>query len=117
VVEDVVRLGMDRPALLRRVRALRTRLGRETRALRRGVIVSRGSESDPGRGDRFDRTRRRSLEDVLAANLKRAQEAARVLEEVLKLEDARLAARMKEVRFQLYDVEKQAALALKEVRS
>jgi thiamine-phosphate pyrophosphorylase len=45
------------------------------------------------------------------ANLKRAQEAARVLEEMLKLEDTRLSARMKEVRFRLYDVERDAVAA------
>uniref|UniRef100_A0A7C4CB08 Thiamine-phosphate pyrophosphorylase n=1 Tax=candidate division WOR-3 bacterium TaxID=2052148 RepID=A0A7C4CB08_UNCW3 len=108
VVEDVVRLGLRSPALLRRVRGLRTRVGREFRQLRRQVVFARDSRADPGRPDRFDRTRRRSLNDVLMANCKRAQEAARVLEEVLKVGEPKLAARMKEVRFRLYDVERQA---------
>jgi thiamine-phosphate pyrophosphorylase len=70
--------------------------------------LSRQSETDLGRGDRFDRTKRKSLEDVLLANFKRAEEAARVLEEVLKLSDKALAVRFKAVRFRLYDLEKQA---------
>lgn len=112
VVEDVVRLALEEPALLRRIRALRTRLGQQTRSLRRQVIESRGSEADPGREDRFDRARRNCLEDILMANLKRAQEAARVLEEMLKLEQLRLAAQLKEVRFSLYDIEKELLTTL-----
>lgn len=111
VVEDVVRLGLERKGLLRSIRALRTRVGKETRALRKRVVLSRDSETDPGRGDRFDRTGRKSLDDVLLANFKRAQEAARVLEEVLKIEEPRLSVKFKAVRFRLYDLEKQAVEA------
>jgi hypothetical protein len=111
VVEDVVRFGLEKPRLLAGVRSLRTRIGKETRALRKRVILSRQSETDLGRGDRFDRTKRKSLEDVLLANFKRAEEAARVLEEVLKLSDKALAARFKAVRFRLYDLEKEAVAA------
>jgi hypothetical protein len=110
VVEDVVRLGLEKPRLLAGVRALRTRIGKETRALRRRAILSRQSESDLGRGDRFDRAKRRSLEDVLLANFKRAEEAARVLEEVLKVAEPKLAGKLKAVRFRLYDLEKQAVV-------
>ena len=112
VVEDVVRLGLERPVLLRSVRALRTRLGTEVRAVRRTVIPGRSSETDPGRDDRFDRTKRHSLDDVLLANLKRSQEACRVLEEVLKIDDPRRAVKFKAARFRLYDIEKQALAAL-----
>ena len=108
VVEDIVRLGLERPRLLAGVRSLRTRIGKETRALRKRVILSRQSETDLGRSDRFDRTKRKSLEDVLLANFKRAEEAARVLEEVLKVVEPELAGKFKAVRFRLYDLEKQA---------
>ena len=116
VVEDVVRLGLEKPRLLAGVRSLRTRIGKETRALRKRVILSRQSETDLGRGDRFDRAKRKSLEDVLLANFKRAEEAARVLEEVLKLSDRALAARLKAVRFRLYDLEKLTAVAVSQVK-
>ena len=109
VVEDIVRLGLEKPRLLAGVRSLRTRIGRETRALRRRVILSRQSETDLGRGDRFDRAKRKSLEDVLLANFKRAEEASRVLEEVLKVAEPELAGKLKAVRFRLYDLEKRAS--------
>jgi thiamine-phosphate pyrophosphorylase len=111
VVEDVVRLGLEDRRLLARIRSLRTALGRDVRTLRRQVVTSRRSETDPGRGDRFDRAKRKSLDDVLLANFKRAEESARVLEEVLKLSDPRLAAKFKAVRFRLYDMEREAIQA------
>ncbi len=111
VVEDIVRFGLDEPGLLRSVRAVRTRVGRDTRALRRRAIAGRASATDPGRGDRFDRTSRDNLDDVLAANFKRAEEAARVLEETLKVIDPKRAPILKQVRFRLYDLEKSALAA------
>jgi thiamine-phosphate pyrophosphorylase len=108
VVEDVVRLGYEDRRLLAAVRKLRTDVGRATRGLRRRVVPARRSEADPGRPDRFDRTRRRNIDDVLLANLKRAQEACRVLEEMLKLSEPALAPRFKEFRFRLYDIEQEA---------
>lgn len=108
VVEDIVRLGLEHRRLLAGVRKLRTQIGRETRTLRRQVIPSRKSEADLGRGDRFDRAKRKSLEDVLLANFKRAEESARVLEEVLKVMRPELAGKFKAVRFRLYDLEREA---------
>ena len=108
VVEDVVRLALEEPRLLAGIRKLRTQVGRDVRVLRRQVVVSRRSETDLGRGDRFDRAKRKNLEDVLAANFKRAEESARVLEEVLKVSEPRLAVKLKAVRFRLYDLEREA---------
>jgi len=110
VVEDVVRLGLEDRHLLAGIRKLRTQAGRDVRRLRKQVILSRQSETDPGRGDRFDRTKRKSLEDVLLANFKRAEESARVLEEVLKVAEPKLAGKFKAVRFRLYDLEREAIL-------
>ncbi|MBN2537865.1 thiamine-phosphate pyrophosphorylase [candidate division WOR-3 bacterium] len=112
VVEDIARLGMEHKGLLRGIRALRTRLGNDTLVLRRRVVLDRHSEDDPGRPDRFDRGKRRDLGDVLAANFKRCQEACRVLEEVLKVDEPRLGAGFKQARFRLYDLERDALAAL-----
>ncbi len=107
VVEDVVRFGWESKPLLRRVRALRTKVGKELKSLRPQVIEFRASEDDLGRSDRFDRLKRESLEEVLLANCKRAEEAARVLEEVLKMmKGGNWAEFFKEVRFRVYDLEK-----------
>ncbi len=117
VVEDVVRLWHEDRVLLAGIRKLRTQVGRDVRSLRKRVIASRKSETDPGRGDRFDRTRRKSLADVLLANFKRAEESARVLEEVLKVTEPALAGKFKAVRFRLYDLEREAVEANDEARA
>lgn len=112
VVEDVARLALADRRLLAGIRRLRTQVGEDVRQLRRRFIPSRQSETDPGRAARFDRAGRKHLDDVLFANFKRAEEAARVLEEMLKLAEPKLAAKLKAVRFELYTLEKQALLAI-----
>lgn len=113
VIEDIVRLGMNNPVLLTRIRTLRTRLGKIFLPLRLSVVQFRNSGQDPGRQDRFDRLKRKSLTDVLWVNFKRAEEASRVLEEVLKIDQPDYARRIKIVRFTLYDLEKRALAATK----
>jgi len=44
--------------------------------------------------------------DLLVANFSRAQESARVLEETFKLRDPKLSSLFKEIRYELYDLEK-----------
>ncbi len=120
VIEDIVRFGLESKALLRRVRTLRTDLGREMMRLRRQVILFRASEKDLGRSDRFDRLQRRNLEDVLLANCKRAEEAARVLEEILKINAGGTTGKwsgiFKEARFRLYSIEKALVVQLRAKR-
>ena len=116
VVEDIVRLALEERRLLAAIRKLRTQVGQDVRALRRQVIPSRKSETDLGRGDRFDKAKRKSLEDVLLASFKRAEESARVLEEVLKIAEPALAGKLKAVRFRLYDLERAAIVEMQDDR-
>ena len=75
---------------------------------RAALLAHRDTETDPfARENRPEELTRNRTIDVLAANLKRAQEAARVLEEYVKLTDApRLSEIAKTVRFDLYLIEK-----------
>ncbi|MEO0069693.1 MAG: hypothetical protein ABIK18_02730, partial [candidate division WOR-3 bacterium] len=128
VIEDVVRLGLESKALLRRVRALRKKVGKDLIPLRREVIEFRASEMDLGRSDRFDRLKRNSIEDILLANFKRCEEAARVLEEMFKMVAKKEPLRsgrgrkgwsgwFKELRFRLYDLERAAVVFSHKKRS
>jgi len=54
--------------------------------------------------------KRESLEDIVIANFKRAQESSRVLEEMLKLSNAKKSETFKHIRYELYDLEKQIVL-------
>lgn len=49
---------------------------------------------------------RTSLNSIITANFKRAQESSRVLEELFKLEDAKKSEVFKHIRYELYDLEK-----------
>lgn len=73
------------------------------------LLKSRDTLTDPFAGIvSKEETNRTTLQDLLAANFKRAQEAARVLEEYSKIIDAvQLCEQAKQIRFSLYTIEKQ----------
>ena len=50
---------------------------------------------------------RQNLDDIMTANIKRAQESARVLEECFKLVNLELSELFKTIRYELYEIEKQ----------
>ena len=50
---------------------------------------------------------RESLQDLQIANLKRAQESSRVLEECFKLIDFEISELFKVIRYELYELEKE----------
>ncbi|MSN96226.1 thiamine-phosphate pyrophosphorylase [Campylobacter sp. FMV-PI01] len=51
--------------------------------------------------------KRENLQDLISANLKRAQESSRVLEECFKLIDLKISENFKNARYELYDIEKE----------
>jgi len=110
VVEDVVRFLHDDGAMAARFRELRHDL-RAVAAMVPGgtaaLVASRDSRADVARNaPQIDKTPRA---DTAAANMKRAQEALRVLEEMSKRTSPAVAARFGELRFRLYDLERDAA--------
>ena len=83
----------------------------EERIGRQRMLAGRDTATDPFSSEvRPEEEQRRGLADVATASLKRAQEAARVLEEYTKvLADPAAAQQAKKVRFGLYDLEKRLA--------
>lgn len=104
VVEDTARFLWDDRATYRRLRTLRHSLDSVTRSRYRRWVAARSSESDVGR--RIVEGNRRSTGDVVAANIRRAQEAVRVLEEYGKLIAPKASPALKEIRYRLYVEEK-----------
>ena len=90
VVEEIVRFEFEDKKLLTSIRQIHNRLTRTIKNYRKVIIQFRKSETDLGRSDKFDKLKRQNLSDVLFANLKRAQEAARVLEEIIKINDVKM---------------------------
>ncbi len=71
------------------------------------LLLSRDIKNDPLKATTKSESKRSSLKEVFVSNMKRAQESARVLEEVLKISDAEEAEKFKKIRYELYDVEKE----------
>jgi thiamine-phosphate pyrophosphorylase len=107
VIEEGIRLGRDNQALQSRLKDIRHGVRRGLEAICGSAMHFRDSDGDVGRGT-VSRSEmlRGSLEDVARANFARAEEALRVLEEYGKLVDASAALGFKELRFELYSVER-----------
>lgn len=81
------------------------------------LLESRNSEHDVLRPSTTSEMTRSDLNSTLIANFKRAQEAARVLEEMLKSFDVQSAESFKNSRYNLYTFEKKAFAYLEEIKS
>lgn len=115
VIEDIVRFKFEDRVTLHTIRKLKQKLWQNMGEMRKKVIQSRKSEQDIGRGAKFDKIKRTSLIGVLTANIKRCQESARVLEEIFKLKNDQISSLFKNIRFTLYDVEKELVKRIKPV--
>ncbi|MBD3242537.1 MAG: hypothetical protein GF331_18250 [Chitinivibrionales bacterium] len=112
VVEEYVRFSLEDCALSVRLKTMRHELRRiEEAAGRERLLAGRNTAGDPFASEnRPEERRREGLHAIVWANLKRAQEAARVLEEYTKITDMAAAADIaKRLRFDAYAIEKQLA--------
>ena len=100
VVEDILRYEFNSP------------LAKELKDLRHiklpnyeEIIKHRDSINDILKPSTKDELKRDSLKDIIISNLKRAQESARVLEEIYKLIDIKVSEEFKNARYKLYNIE------------
>lgn len=75
------------------------------------LLASRDSEEDVAKESVIRDTRKKpDWRDLMIANLKRAQEALRVLEESAKAVSVRHSKRFQKIRFEVYELEKRSIL-------
>jgi len=107
VAEEVLRFCGAKDGYLT-LKNLRHKLRTLFSRFRNHLLTARNTESDPGRtagvADEYHRT---SLTQLFSANIKRAQEALRVLEETTKTKDSSIAAEVEKIRFETYRIEKE----------
>ncbi|RUM74624.1 MAG: thiamine-phosphate pyrophosphorylase [Sulfurovum sp.] len=108
VIEDINRYIFDDQSLTASLKNLRHTL--QSLYLRERLRY-RDIEHDVQKESTGSELSRDTLSDLIIANFSRAQEAARVLEESFKLIDPQKSNRCKEIRYQLYQVEKDFYLA------
>ncbi|MBD3246752.1 MAG: thiamine-phosphate pyrophosphorylase [Candidatus Omnitrophica bacterium] len=107
VVEDIFRFVTPEERLRTHTRQLRHDLDRIAREnLIREGILSRDSAQDPGKPLDALESDRKGIQDILYANLQRAKESLRVLEETFKLTCPEQVKNIKQFRYDLYTLEK-----------
>lgn len=106
VVEDIARFHHDDAAAAAALKAARHALDLRARPWARELLLARDTARDVGRGGDLPVHRARSLREVLAANVKRAGEALRAIEEIAKGRIPALSREAHRRRFELYAVEK-----------
>ncbi len=109
VLEDVARFHHDDADVAARLKDARHALDARSRPLARELLLARDSLRDVGRDSDRPVKGPRPLRDVVAANLKRAGEALRSIEEVAKGRLPGLSREAHRRRFELYTLEKEMA--------
>lgn len=102
-LEDIERYIYENKTLAKKLKNLRHQVRFEDKKL----LAYRDIAGDILKQTTPSEAKRTSIEELLRANMKRAQEAARVLEEAFKLIDTLTAQQFKQIRYELYDIEKE----------
>jgi thiamine-phosphate pyrophosphorylase len=105
--EDIIRFHYEDKKLLASLRKIRLSLLPLAKRIGSEVIPFRATEKDLGKKEDFDQLRRKDIADIFFANIKRAEEACRTLEEFGRLRMETLP--FKKTRFALYELEKEFA--------
>lgn len=109
VAEDVARFVLNDPVLLNRLKKLRHGVTEAEKSLfksRQIRLTARDVAKDLGKGNKEKGEKARSTpRELLKANLKRAQEALRSLEEFSKLLKHPASAKFKRFRYECYWIE------------
>lgn len=104
MVEDTARFVWNDKKMYARLRSLRHQLHEITAGHYHTLVLARDSHTDAGRT--IKEGPRSSTSGVLAANIRRAEEAVRVLEEYSKVFSAQAGPKFKKIRYALYSEEK-----------
>ena len=102
VVEDILRYEFNSPLAkeLKNIRHIRLPNYDE-------IIQKRDSINDILKSSTKSEQNRSDIKDIIIANLKRAEQSARVLEEIYKISDIKASEDFKNARYLLYNYEKE----------
>jgi thiamine-phosphate pyrophosphorylase len=116
VVEEIARFYLNDEKLSSEFKSLRHSLTKivKTSLDEKKLLTYRQSEKDVGaKGLKFGEKKRGNLKEIAQANLRRSQEALRVLEEFTKLNKPEASLSFKRKRFKLYQLEQKLYQKLK----
>jgi len=107
VIEDIARYVNNDKTLASKLKEIRHQSRIDDI---QNLLGSRDSVNDVLRPTVVSEMNRDSLESIIIANYKRAQESSRVLEELYKIVDHTLSENFKSLRYALYQLEKENLL-------
>ena len=107
VCEDICRFVYDEGALTRQMKNVRHDLTGLMKSIGwKEAAAARDTAADVGKGSTAREMKRKTVEDVLFANLQRVKESVRVLEETAKLFSRKTAEDFKKLRYRIYRTER-----------
>jgi len=111
VCEEITRFVIESPELTAGFKKIRHGVDLAAKKLpaKVALLAERDSRKDVGKNIRLNELERKNCQDIFFANIQRAKESARVLEEFAKLINKNIALRLKKIRYNLYEIEKKAA--------
>jgi thiamine-phosphate pyrophosphorylase len=110
VCEEIARFILDHHKFTSELKALRHRINTlGNRIYPQALLLNqRQARADVGRLNSCGELRRANCKDIFSANIQRAKESLRVLEEFSKLIDSGAALGFKQLRYKVYEIEKEA---------
>lgn len=107
VMEDVLRFVVSDPFLTERCKAIRHRVTAWSKKMAPSITtLMRNADGDVGLTNEIKSEYiRHDVWDIVFANMKRAEQAMRTLEEFAKMADPQLAAEMEQLRYEAYQFE------------
>ncbi len=121
VCEDVARFVLNSHEISNRLKKVRhgiSGIAKKYYAENTGMVSSaRNSKEDVGRISKIQsELARLDIPDIFAANMERAKESLRVLEEFSKLNNKKESLKFAALRFEVYDIEKRAFKKIQAMR-
>jgi len=110
VCEEITRFILDNQKLSALFKKIRHQIDTPARKIYPAslLLAGRQSSSDAGRRNSYGELKRSNCKDIFGANIQRAKESLRVLEEFSKLVDAKSAENFKQLRYKVYAIEKKS---------
>jgi thiamine-phosphate pyrophosphorylase len=111
VCEEITRFILDNRYLTSEFKKIRHRIDRLVKRLatKINILRERKSRLDVGKKIYINELKRKNCQDIFFANIQRVKESIRVLEELSKLKNINIAIEFKEIRYDIYEIEKKVA--------
>ncbi len=110
VIEDIARYSFNDKTIASKLKSLRHQSKIDNLE---ALLGSRDSINDVLRPTIKSEMNRSDIKSIIVANYKRAQESSRVLEEMYKIIDPQYSEIFKNIRYELYTLEKEQVLSFK----